>query len=300
MSNYTVEFNPDFQNGCWNKAIRFVKEGAVVLDVGCSNGNFAEVLKAIKNCTVDGVEPDAGDARTASKKMRKVYNSTLETALKDDKLPKYDHIIFMDVIEHIVDPVNTLKSLKPVLKKDGSVIFSIPNMAHMSTRLMLLKGGFEYGEGGLLDKTHLHFYNRDEVEKIFSGAGLTISTLDHTEAAYPDDLVSSELKALGLLGDPQAISKLNSETAKIFQYVGEAVFSGDAKQIKRKQYSPDPQGQIEKSYTSRIAAYEAKREELELEIDKLKRQIASIEQSTSWSVTKPLRKATGVIKRSLR
>lgn len=276
MSNYTVEYNPEHDNGCWNKALRFIRHNSLVLDVGCSNGGLGSSLINLKNCTVDGIEPDTQDAATASKKLRKVYKGTVEEILQNNKLPVYDHILFMDVIEHLPSPAETLERISTVLKPGGTIIFSIPNMAHMSSRLMLLKGDFEYGETGLLDKTHLHFYTKKEITRVFSEANLKIKTLDFTEAAYPDELVSLELEKIGLKASEEAIRTLNSDDAKIFQYVGEALVQKKNKPTSRLQYSPDPQGHVESYTKQKIESYENTIAERDLQIAKLEQQIGAI------------------------
>jgi len=254
MSNYVGTFVPGTDNNPWNKAFDLVNEGSTVLDVGCSLGNFGAALIERKGCVVDGIEPDVSDYKEATLRLRRVANCFAEEALvttfKDEK---YDHIVFLDVIEHLYDPAATLKLVKTHLKPGGSVIFSIPNMAHASVRLMLLKGDFEYGETGLLDSTHLHFYTLREIERVFQAAGYSISVLDNTEATYPSELITDQLRELGINKTPTLEKLLNSDEARVFQYVGAAVIA-KAHKIPRKQYSPDPQGTISLWYQGHLHA----------------------------------------------
>lgn len=254
MSNYTAEYTPDAENNPWNKVFDMVKNGSTVLDVGCSTGNFGEALIKYKGCTVDGIEPDLGDYKAATRKLRQVANSFAEDAMKDTfKNSKYDHIVFLDVIEHLNDPAEVLKMFKSHLKPNGSILFSIPNMAHISVRLMLLGGDFEYGDTGLLDNTHLHFYTLREIERVFATAGYSISKLDHTEATYPPGLVEDQLKKLDIKPNPTLKKLLNKDDARIFQYVGKAEV-GKAQNIKREYYSPNPQGTIYTWYQQQLQA----------------------------------------------
>lgn len=245
MSNYKNTFDPNGNNNSWNKAFTFVRKRSTVLDIGCSNGNFGAALQEYKNCIVDGIEPDPGDFKEATQRLRRVANAFAEEALLTIfKSQKYDHIVLLDVIEHLYDPVAVLKLIKTHLKPGGSIIFSIPNMAHISVRLMLLKGDFEYGETGLLDKTHLHFYTRGEIERVFAEAGFSVSKLDNTEATYPSALITDQLRDLGIKKSPKLEKLLNKDDARAFQYIGTAVVSESARKISRKVFSPDPQGSI--------------------------------------------------------
>lgn len=270
MSNYSGVFIPEALNNPWNEAFDLINEKSLVLDVGCSSGNFGEALIKHKNCIVDGVEPDKNDSRKAARKLRKVSNKFVEDALKTEfKKEKYDAIVFLDVIEHLYNPASTLRSLKKNLKPNGMIVFSIPNMAHISVRLMLLKGDFEYANTGLLDNTHLHFYTKKEIERLFSEAGFTINVLNHTEAIYSDDQITDELGKLGIKYNNKLAKILRDDSAHIFQFVGTAVMS-TPKKVERKLLNPDPQSSISKWYEDRLIKQTNKINNLSNEIEYLK------------------------------
>ena len=42
---------------------------------------------------------------------------------------KFDHIIFADVLEHLYDPYKVLKESVALLKDDGTILISIPNIS---------------------------------------------------------------------------------------------------------------------------------------------------------------------------
>lgn len=274
MSNYKGFFRPDDPNNSWTLALNLVKKNSKVLDVGCSNGNFGEALAHFKGCRVDGIEPDDGDSKLAQSKLRKVYNTTVEQAIDDIKTDgkKYDHIVFLDVIEHLFDPVSVLESLSSILGKNGSVIFSIPNMGHQSVRIMLLRGDFEYGETGILDNTHMHFYTEREINNVFNNAGYEVTSLKGTSILYGDDMLKAQLKKVGIhSASDDLLATLSSNNAHIYQYIGSATPSDIAKykKIERKFESPEARLiykktyddrvlKIEHDYKNKIASYEKK------------------------------------------
>jgi len=57
-----------------------------------------------------------------------------------------------------------------LLKSEGYVVASIPNIAHGAVRLALLQGD-GYTELGILDSTHLRFFTRKTVEELFERSG---------------------------------------------------------------------------------------------------------------------------------
>lgn len=95
-----------------------------LLDVGCGNG--AWLYKHYKlGWKVDGVEMNA----QASEKIRNlgilVYTGTLfEVPLEK----KYDVISFRHVIEHVPNPVETLKRANELLVPGGKLIMLLPNL----------------------------------------------------------------------------------------------------------------------------------------------------------------------------
>src|SRR5216117_3169677 len=114
MSNYTdVSYTGD-KNTTWFKMFNNIPERSCVLDVGCSSGNFGEVLIKGKSCEVVGVDLDKEDVNRAKKLLKDAYVMNIES---DDfsKLGKFDRIIFADVLEHLQNPVASLMKVKKLL-----------------------------------------------------------------------------------------------------------------------------------------------------------------------------------------
>jgi glycosyltransferase involved in cell wall biosynthesis len=129
--------------------------GARILDVGCGPNDLAKFLKKEGNeiVGVDKYVPPPGESpRTMD----------IQKDLDEDfTLPfgrEFDYILFLDVLEHLKDPARVLAKARDYLKPGGRIIVSLPNVAHWSVRFSLLIGRFSYGERGILDRTHLHFY----------------------------------------------------------------------------------------------------------------------------------------------
>jgi 2-polyprenyl-3-methyl-5-hydroxy-6-metoxy-1,4-benzoquinol methylase len=239
MSDYNGVFNLDEENTCWTNAFNLINKNSYVLDIGCSNGNFGKALIDNKNCLVDGIEPDLDDFRSALKVLSSVYNCTIEEAIAKINDKKYDHIVLLDVIEHLVDPVEVLKTLSPLLKKGGSIVYSIPNMAHAIVRINLLSGDFNYGNTGLLDKTHLHFYNYNEVNRVFNDAGYKIITENNVYKVMPNELVMQALDFVGIDANTKIEEIFDSEEAGIYQFVGTSSPALGLEHVKIAQQSPD-------------------------------------------------------------
>lgn len=158
-----------------------------VLDVGCATGYLARAL-VDRGCTVSGVELDATAAEEARPHLKRLVVGDLETldlaeAFGDER---FDTILFGDVLEHVREPLAVLRKAKGLLADRGSVVASIPNIAHGSVRLALLAGRFDYQELGLLDSTHLRFFTRSSVEDLFREAGMVPIDVRRTTAGFFD------------------------------------------------------------------------------------------------------------------
>lgn len=239
MSNYSDSaFTDQDSNTSWYKALELIPTNAKVLDIGCSSGNFGTELIKRKQCTVDGIEINPDDLKQAKKKLRRVYRINIESDSLEPIKDKYDVIYFGDVIEHLVDPAATLKRIKRLLAADGKVLFSIPNMAYVGIRLLLLKGDFDYTETGLLDQTHLHYYSLDEVYRVFGEAGYCIDHIDFVAKDYPKAVIEDWLDGIGLKPSEKFYELMSRPEASAFQFVGTAQFSQDAPKADRAHFGP--------------------------------------------------------------
>lgn len=223
MSNYTNNlFDPNDVNNSWNQLYKYVPEGSRVLDVGCSSGNFGHVLINEKKCDVTGLDIDKEDIARAKKVLTQAFVRNIERDKIDD-LGQFDIVIFADVLEHLLDPLTALEKVKALLKPKGRIVFSIPNMAHASVRLMLLKGFFEYMPIGVLDRTHLHYYDEIEVQHLFAEAKLKIAEISPVTWTYPESKTSEELYNMGLgVIDKKFFESLEQTKAHVWQFVGYA------------------------------------------------------------------------------
>lgn len=142
-----------------------------VLDVGAAQGILGQVLSG-SGLTVDAVEPNPAWARGC----QPYYRSVVASGIEDAALPEreYKVIVCADILEHTVDPVAVLSRLHQVAAADAIYLVSLPNIAHLSVRLLLLLGRFPMMERGILDRTHLHFYTRDTARQMLEKGGLRI------------------------------------------------------------------------------------------------------------------------------
>jgi 2-polyprenyl-3-methyl-5-hydroxy-6-metoxy-1,4-benzoquinol methylase len=140
-------------------------QGLRVLDAGAGNGN---IVRALLSSGVDahGIEPssqavDAAHGRGAT---------TVRLGTLDDERPavdgRFDLVRFYQVLEHVPDPVATLRRARSLLAPGGRIVVGVPNFGGAGARL--LRSSWD----GLELPRHLHHFTPASLRAVLSAAGL--------------------------------------------------------------------------------------------------------------------------------
>ena len=178
MTKYQTVVDPAAANSSHAIIAKLVGADKNVLDVGCATGYVARIL-IDQGCTVSGIEYDSEAAEQARPLLKELVIGDLNTMPLREAFPDsaFDVVVFGDVLEHLMDPAGVLRQAAGLLAPGGSVVVSIPNVAHGSVRLALLQGSWTYQETGLLDETHIRFFTLDGVEALLDAAGLVATEM---------------------------------------------------------------------------------------------------------------------------
>src|SRR5450631_1504424 len=177
-------------------ALDAVPDGARVLDLRAGPGGLASEL-ARKSCptTVIDIEPPTKLTPGVVTHVADL-NEQLVVPIHD-----YDYYLMLDVIEHLKDPEAFLDGLRARLDDaPRTLIITTPNIAFIVPRLMLLFGQFNYGQTGILDRTHTRLFTFRTFERLLRDAGLRIRRVRGVPAPFPkalgDNFISRGLLAL--------------------------------------------------------------------------------------------------------
>ena len=162
-------------------ARQLVGRNQEVLDVGCGEGFFAAELKRDGNRIV-GVDalPAAGESEALERYISADLNVAQPDLARQAGDHRFDRVLLLDVLEHLVQPERLLGEIRPALKESGMLMVSLPNVANITVRLALLFGRFHYTDRGILDRTHLHFYTRKTARAFLEENGWEIVTAKTT------------------------------------------------------------------------------------------------------------------------
>lgn len=152
------------ENEAHNIIMNKIVPGSTVLEFGAANGRMTRILRNVMGCRVYIVEIDEESYAEAIQYAEAGICDDINTLLwKKWSDIRFDYIIFADVLEHLIDPYIILDETYDLLKDDGSVLISIPNVAHNDVWAKLYLNHFDYTNIGILDNTHLHFFAEENL-----------------------------------------------------------------------------------------------------------------------------------------
>jgi glycosyltransferase involved in cell wall biosynthesis len=185
-------------------ALELIPPGSRVLDLGCAGGFLGAALRA-RGCYVVGVDmyPLADGIELDEFHLHD---------LNDPQLPvdpsAFDYVLLLDVVEHLDQPEEFMDRLRVTASRapDIRLVVSTGNIGFALTRLLLLAGQFNYGERGILDRTHTRLFTFGTILRLLEGAWFEPLEVRGVPAPFP--LAVSGVPGRALLGANRALVKL--------------------------------------------------------------------------------------------
>ncbi len=143
----------------------YLKPDMKALDIGCSSGYFLYALRDFVHECV-GIELNKSDVEFARRKVGvKVYDCPLE---ETDIPPGYFDIVFMfDVLEHIEDPIQFLRTARRYIKPGGYIYIEVDNVDDSLLSIYEIK---EYADFWYREP-HLFYFSPKTLKSVAEKAG---------------------------------------------------------------------------------------------------------------------------------
>lgn len=147
-----------------------------ILDIGCWDGTYAALYKKKTNL-VYAIESSMSAYKKALTKGIIVKHADF---MKSNPFgnKKFDIIVAGEVIEHVYDTDLFLKKIHKILKKDGILLLTTPNVASLPRRILLLLGINPILENRFIpgySVGHIRYFTFNDIEKLMFDNGFTIT-----------------------------------------------------------------------------------------------------------------------------
>jgi 2-polyprenyl-3-methyl-5-hydroxy-6-metoxy-1,4-benzoquinol methylase len=143
----------------------YLLPGRRLLEVGSNAGLFLSVAEQA-GWHATGVEPSHWAVETG----RRLFGVDLEQGTVEtlDAEPgSRDAVVMLDVLEHLVDPLATLRRLRGVLHDEGMLALSTVNVAGLHARV-------RHGSWPWFIRPHLHYFTPETLGMMLQQAGFTM------------------------------------------------------------------------------------------------------------------------------
>src|SRR5262249_11818133 len=157
---------------------KHLQPGMTVLDIGWSQ--LTEQIGERFFVTVDALGFDADGELSAGR----YYNFDLNDCQYPNRcrsdLPRFDAIVFAEVLEHLhTSPAWVLRGLATLLKPNGFILLQTPNAVALPRRLKMLLGRnpYELIREDCTNPGHFGEYTADELCNYAASAGLAVELI---------------------------------------------------------------------------------------------------------------------------
>ena len=232
-NRYGYHIDPDDQSTS-ARVLRLVGHGKRVLELGTAVGSMTRVMKEHYGCRIAGIEMDPDMAEQARPYCDRLVLGDLESLDWSATFgeERFEVVVAADVLEHLRDPWTCLRAAREYLRPDGALVVSVPNIAHTAVLAQLLVGRFPYSEKGLLDRTHLRFFTRSDLEDMLLATGFLPITWERNEVGVPETELGGAWWAL-----PQRLRDylIRQPEGRTYQFIVKAVCASDLGALQRLQ-----------------------------------------------------------------
>lgn len=152
-------------------------DGAGILDVGCGSGfSIEKSIPAGKKFEIYGVDVTEEVIKYAQEQRPSFHFSLAYGEQLPFEEKKFDAVVYLDVIEHLNDPIKSLNEARRVLKDNGFAVILVVKEHHPLFRIIWWF--WMKARGKVWEDAHLRVYDEKSLEKDLASAGFKVTEMN--------------------------------------------------------------------------------------------------------------------------
>ncbi len=162
---FTVSFNDLRRLSRWIT----VERSAAILDFGCGPGSFLALLRdefGYEN--VEGLELNTASVQVAQRS----YDLRIASKIEELRTKQYDLVILIEVIEHIPDPKEVLRTISSLLKPGGALFITTDSVRNIPARYFPSHCGHYTGP------SHVSLFTEQAMTEMLTQSGFRVERLE--------------------------------------------------------------------------------------------------------------------------
>lgn len=156
-----------------------------LLDVGCGEGHTLSFFRDL-GWSVKGLDFSSAGIQSNNPECMDhlITGDIYQLLIKEiSEYHSYDVIWLQNVLEHVIDPIELLHSLRKIISSDGLAVITVPNDCS-STQNAALKNGHIDNKFWIAPPDHLNYFNSDSLRNTVESTGWNCEEL---QADFPID-----------------------------------------------------------------------------------------------------------------
>jgi SAM-dependent methyltransferase len=186
---------------------KFVPSNTLLLDVGCGDGSFSQLLGVVKYVGID----------INRQVIKRAKSRSVDVVLAScDCLPfkneVFDICSMIEVIEHLFFPEKTVRETHRVLKRSGKLLLATPNFVNFIDRINVLIGTHPIAG---TEHLHIRFFTWKTLNLLLLRCGFKLERRENWFISFPTRTIAIKYDLW---------RKIMRNIAKLFPNLDEGLF----------------------------------------------------------------------------
>ena len=196
--NIMIRANPSLHDEAFDKLRSIIPAGAKILDLGTGQGAFAQRLHD-SGYIVIAADMNPEDFKATGIEYRTVNFDSIDDVanFKKEYAGHFDAVVGMEVIEHVENPWDYIRLIKPLLKKTGVALITTPNIESAFSKIEFLFCGnhYHFTHSDYVGSGHINPLTILEIEIILQKENLILLN-SGTMCLIPKFIVTRNIKVM--------------------------------------------------------------------------------------------------------